>query len=99
MILSKGECKSGAPIASLVRAAVLARTWSDWIVSGDVKNLEQLAAKAGLNKRYTSRILRLAALSPTLYEAILSGNHPPLVTLLALTKTLPLSWEEQRLPG
>jgi site-specific DNA recombinase len=99
LILSNGECMSGASIASLVHAVVQARTWSDWIVSGDVKNLEQLAAKAGLNKRYASRILRLAALSPTLYEAILSGNHSPLVTLLALTKSLPLSWEEQRIPG
>jgi hypothetical protein len=96
LILSNGECKSGAPIASLVRAVVQARTWSDWIVSGDVKNLEQLAAKAGLNKRYASRILRLAALSPTLCEAILSGNHSPLVTLLALTKSLPLSWDHAR---
>jgi hypothetical protein len=29
LILSNGECKSDAPIASLVRA-VQARTWSEW---------------------------------------------------------------------
>ena len=88
---------SDAPIASLVRAVVQARTWSDWIVSGNVKNLEQLAAKAGLNKRYASRILRLAALSPTLYEAILAGDHSPLLTVSAFAKHLPLEWGRQRL--
>jgi site-specific DNA recombinase len=97
LILSNGECKSDAPIASLVRAVVQAKTWSDWIVSGKVRNLEELAAKAGLNKRYASRILRLAALSPMLYEAVLAGNHSPLLTVAALTKDLPLGWEEQRL--
>jgi hypothetical protein len=71
LILSNGECESHAPIASLVRAVVQARTWSEWIVAGKVRNLEELAAKASLNKRHASRILRLAALSPTLYEAIL----------------------------
>jgi site-specific DNA recombinase len=97
LILSNGDGKSDTPIASLVRAVVQARTWSDWIVSGNVRNLEQLAAKAGLNNRYASRILRLAALSPTLYEAILAGNHSPLLTVSAFTKDLPLQWGDQRL--
>jgi site-specific DNA recombinase len=97
LILSNGDCKRDAPIASLVRAVVQARTWSDWIVSGNVRNLEQLAAKAGLNKRYASRILRLAALSPTLYEAILSGNHSSLLSVALLSKNLSLEWKEQHL--
>jgi site-specific DNA recombinase len=97
LILSNGDCKSDAPIASLVRAVVQARTWSDWIVSGNVKNLEQLAVKSGLNKRYASRILRLAALSPKLYEAVLAGDHSPLLTVSAFVKDLPLEWGEQRL--
>jgi hypothetical protein len=59
--------------------------------------LEELSAKASLNKRYASRILRLAALSPKLYEAILAGNHSPLLTVSVLTKDLSLGWEEQRL--
>jgi site-specific DNA recombinase len=97
LILSNGDSKSDAPIASLVRAVVQSRTWSDWIVSGKVRNLEGLAAKAGLNKRYASRILRLAALSPSLYEDILVGNHSPLLTVSVLTKNLSLRWDEQRL--
>jgi site-specific DNA recombinase len=99
LILSNGECRSDAPIASLVRAVVQARTWSEWIVSGKVRNLKELAAKAGLNKRYASRILRLAALSPTLYEAILAGNHSPLLTVSLFTKNLSLEWRQQSLAG
>ena len=64
-----------------------------------MRNLEELAANAGLNKRYASRILRLAALSPKLYEAILAGNHSPLLTVSAFTKDLPLGWEDQSLVG
>jgi hypothetical protein len=66
------------------------------VVSGKVRNLEELAAKASLNKRDASRILRLAALSPTLYEAILTGNHSPMLTVSVLAKGLPLRWEDQR---
>jgi len=99
LILSNGDCKIEAPIASLVRAVVQARTWSEWIVSGKVRNLAELAAKAGLNKRYASRLLRLAALSPTHFEAILAGNHSPLLTVSAFTKNLSLGWEDQRLTG
>jgi hypothetical protein len=95
LILSNGECKSDAPIASLVRAVVQARTWSEWIVSGKVRTLEELAANAGLNKRYASRILRLAAMSPALYEAILAGNHSPLLTVSAFTTDLPLGCERR----
>ena len=97
LILSNGECKSDAPVASLVRAVVQARTWSEWIVAGKVRNLEELAAKASLNKRYASRILRLAALSPTLYEAILAGDHSPLLTVSLFTKNLSLEWGQQSL--
>jgi hypothetical protein len=99
LILSNGESRNDGPIASLVRAVVQARTWSEWIISGKVRTLEELAAKAGLNKRYVSRIPRLEALSPALYEAILAGNHSPLLTVSAFTKDLSLGWEEQRLEG
>jgi hypothetical protein len=46
---------------------------------------------------YASRILRLAPLSPNLYDAIIAGDHSPLVTLAGVTKGLPLDWERQRL--
>jgi site-specific DNA recombinase len=97
LILSNGEHKSNEPIPSLVRAVVQARTWSEWIAAGTVRTLDELAQKTGLNKRYAARILRLAALSPDLYDAIIRGDHSPLLTVVGVTKNLPLDWERQRL--
>jgi hypothetical protein len=52
---------------------------------------------AGLNRRYTSRILRMAALSPPLVDAIMAGKHSPLLTLVSVTDDLPLEWNRQQL--
>jgi hypothetical protein len=59
--------------------------------------MRELASKAGLNRHYTSRILRLAALSPQLVDAILTGKHSPILTLVGVTDDLPLNWEQQSL--
>ena len=84
-------------IPSLVRAVTQARTWSEWIVDGKVMTMRELAAKAGLNRHYTSRILRLAALSPQLVDAILKGKHSPVLTLVGVTDDLPRDWKSQYL--
>ncbi len=76
LILSNGEGSSGEPIPSLIGAIVQARTWSDWLVSGKVVTLGNLARKAGRSRQYATRILRLAARSPELIDAILRGDHP-----------------------
>jgi hypothetical protein len=68
----------------------------EWVVSGKVTNLEQFATKAGLNKTLRIWGPSISALSPALYEAILAGNHSPLLTLSAFTD-LSLGWESQRL--
>jgi hypothetical protein len=59
--------------------------------------MRQLAAKAGLNRHYTSRILRLAALSPRLVDAVIRGEHSPVITLVSVTTDFPLEWELQKL--
>jgi site-specific DNA recombinase len=75
LILENGEQQAQDAIPSLVRAVTQARSWTEWIIDGKVKTMRELASKAGLNRYYTSRILRLAALSPQLVDAILTGKH------------------------
>jgi len=43
------------------------------------------------------RILKCAALSPTLTEMILEGRQPVDLSVDRLTRNLPLSWNEQGL--
>lgn len=96
LILENGGQEQEA-IPSLVRAVTQARTWSEWIIDGKVKTMRELAAKAGLNRHYASRILRLAALSPQLVDAVIRGEHSPVITLVSVTTDFPLEWELQKL--
>jgi site-specific DNA recombinase len=91
-----GQQEQGS-IPSLVRAVTQARTWTEWIVDGKVKTMRELAAMAGLNRHYASRILRMAALSPQLVDTILKGKHSPVLTLVGVTDDLPLDCAQQRL--
>jgi site-specific DNA recombinase len=58
--------------------------------------MEDLAKSAGVSKIYARRMLRCAALSPTLTAQILDGKQPVELTFDQLTRSLPLSWKEQR---
>ncbi len=95
LTLSDGKDRSGDPIPSLIGAIIQARTWAEWIVNGKVVTLGELARKAGRSRQYTTRILRLAALSPELVDSLLVGLHPPSLTVPQLTAKVPLQWVEQ----
>ena len=97
LILENGEQQTQDSTPSLVRAVTQARTWTEWIISGKVRTMRELASKAGLNRHYTSRILRMAVLSPQLVDAILAGKHSPVLTLVGVTDDLPLDWAQQSL--
>lgn len=97
LILSDGRGTHEDPIPSLIGAIVQARTWADWIVAGKVVRLGELARKAGRSRQYTTRVLRLAALSPELVDNILRGDQPPALTVPQLTAKSPLHWERQAL--
>jgi site-specific DNA recombinase len=74
LILENGEHQEQDSIPSLVRAITQARTWTEWIIDGKVKTMRELAAMAGLNRHYASRILCMTALSPQLVDAILAAS-------------------------
>jgi len=81
----------------MVRAVVLARTWSRQLETGEVASVKELARQQGLCNHYVGRLLPLAYLAPDLTEAILSGGQPNHLTLSALTSSpLPTDWNAQR---
>lgn len=85
------------PDRALIRALVLAKTWSRQLEFGQVSSIKALARREGLCEHYTSRLLPLAYLAPDIADDILSGRQHRGVWLSALTeKALPLSWTEQR---
>ena len=96
LILLNGQTEA-APVDSLVRAVALARTWSDLIVAGEARTLDDLVTHSGMTKRYVRRIFQCAVLSPDNVKRILDGSHPPNLTLVGLTNNLPLDWKSQDL--
>jgi site-specific DNA recombinase len=66
---------------ALVRAVVLAKTWSRELEQGGVASIKALARREGLCNHYTSRLLPLAYLAPDITEAILAGRQPRSLSL------------------
>jgi site-specific DNA recombinase len=84
-----------SPVPSIVKAIVRSRDWYERIVAGEFGTIGQLATKSGLAKRYVRKILQCARLSPNVTEALLTGKHPPSLTLKAILQDVPLIWSEQ----
>jgi hypothetical protein len=97
LILESGAQKS-SPNSTVVRAVAQAKTWYEWIIKGEVFTMRQLAKRTGLHRKYVSRLLDLAVLSPDVTEAIFRGDHHPSLTVEQLTATLEADWSKQKLP-
>ena len=93
--LNDGECFEGSRVPSLVKAVARAHTWQEQIVTGEIATVRQLAQKTSLTRRYVRRVLQCARLSPQITEALLTGKHPPNLTLKEIQHSVPLEWREQ----
>ncbi len=84
---------------ALIQAVAKARLWWEWVKSGEVISLTEIADREGIDKPKVTRLRRLAFLSPQLVRRIRNGEQPVGVTVKALTRAhdLPLLWEEQEL--
>ncbi|MEG3639138.1 hypothetical protein [Magnetococcus sp. PR-3] len=80
----------------MVKALVRAHRWLNMLENGEVNAIKALAAQEELDDSYVNRLLRLTLLNPKLVEKILHGQQPEEMTLGALTKAFPVSWQEQR---
>jgi site-specific DNA recombinase len=84
------------PSPTLLKALGRAHQWYNWAIEGRVKDITDIAERAGLNDRYVAKVFRCAFLAPDIVEAILDGRQPPELTFRKLVRDLPLSWAEQR---
>jgi hypothetical protein len=84
------------PQRPLVVALAKAHAWQKMIESGEVGSIKELAQQNHVNPSYVARILRLATLAPDIVEAILAGTEPDGLSLRALSKNIPLLWDEQQ---
>ena len=82
---------------ALIQGVAKAQLWWEWIKSGEVKSLSEIAQREGIDKAQVTRWLRLAFLSPTLVRQIRAGVHPSNLTIETLPRQvdLPTNWQEQ----
>ena len=96
LMTPKSSCSDGMPVPCWVKAIARARDWYERIVAGEAGTVGELARKTGLPSGYVKRILKYAMLSPQITEMILSGKHPPNLTLRELQDSIPSDWREQQ---
>jgi hypothetical protein len=84
------------PDPKLLQAIVRAHAWLNDLKSGRYDSIEALAKDVKLHPKIIRQQLRLAFLSPLITEAVIMGGAGNTPTLVAIPKTLPLSWSNQR---
>jgi site-specific DNA recombinase len=75
-----------------------AHRWLDWLVSGEVKSLNEIAARENITRSFVGRIIRMAFLAPEIVEVIAAGRQPPELSTELLTRRLhlPFDWDDQK---
>jgi hypothetical protein len=80
----------------LLQAIVRAHAWLNDLTSGRYASIETLAEDVRLHPKIIRQQIRLAFLIPSITEAVITGEAGHTPTLVAIPKTLPLSWSKQQ---
>jgi len=83
------------PRRPIVVALARAYKWQKMLEEGEAGSMAELADRYGVDRSYVGRTLKLAALAPSIVEAIFSGEEPSSLSLMELHRPLPLRWGEQ----
>ena len=79
---------------ALVTSIACGRRWLDEIVTGNVADVEQIAAREKRSVRQVNMTISLAFLSPTLVKAAIDGRLPRGVGVARL-RDAPAEWSRQ----
>lgn len=85
------------PDKHLVKAIAKGHLLYGKMLSGEFDSIAELAKSESIDRRYMSRVLQLAFLSPRIVDAICEGSEPEDLTTEALLKAkdFPMDWQEQ----
>lgn len=87
---------AGKPDPGLVELLRKACLWWNQLQTGEI-DIAALARAKNVNASYTSRLVRLNFLAPSIVEAILAGTQPAAINATSLrTVDLPIDWNAQR---
>ena len=95
MVLPDGVEQACKPDKTLVKALARTFRWKRMLESDEFSSISELAEKEGIAFTYMARLMRLSLLSPKIVDSIMTGSHPPCITLANLMEPFPLCWKEQ----
>lgn len=81
--------------AGALVAFAKARHWQKLIDSGRYSSTNDLGKSLGVDYSYVARIMRLNLVSPRIIRLFFTGKAPSNLSVKALLRPLPASWEEQ----
>ena len=99
LIVGDVSTKRRSPDPKLIRLIADANRWFEYLRTGRVATIAEIAARDRQQVSHVSRTLPLAFLAPDLIEIILDGRHPPTLIVERLKerrKPLPMDHSEQR---
>lgn len=100
IVLPDGSYGHPSPAATIdtamVKAIARAFRWQKLLENGTYTCLDEIAKAERIGPSFTSRIIRIASLSPDIVDAILDGRQPAYLTLKDLMCPFPVEWERQR---
>lgn len=79
----------------VLRAIGRAWSWRRQLETGAATTIHDIAATAKLSDRYVGRMIRLAYLSPSVLEQLVTHRRPPALSLIDLCAVAELPWVEQ----
>jgi len=81
---------------AMVKLIARGHRWHRKLFDDTHASIADIAKSENINPSFVSHILRLAYLSPTIVEAILSGQFPAHLTMKRLFAPFPMEWGRQR---
>ena len=81
---------------AMVKLIARGHRWHRQLFDGTHASIADIAKSENINPSFVSRVLRLAYLSPTIVEAILTGQFPAHLTMKRLTAPFPREGGRQR---
>ena len=97
LVIEGNRAPAARADAALLKAVARAHAWSEDLLTGAARSIDEIAERESVSARYVRRAMRVAFLAPKIVEAIAACRQPPELNAEALLERidLPTLWTAQ----
>ncbi len=97
-LMIEGQRQATAPDKKQLALIHQGRAWRDLLISGEVKNIGEIAQRHNVTRTFVTRTIYRACLATDIIRALINGTQPTTLTseVIKHAVPLPLAWHEQR---